>query len=118
MTAIWLEGHGITELAADLRKAGPEVEEKAKVVVQKSGHDVVARAQLICPVDTGALKNSIGVDFDGDGLGWEAGPTMNYAAYVEYGTSKMAPRAYMNPAFDYAVADAIELFEHIVDGVL
>lgn len=118
MGAIWLEGVGIHALAVDLKNAGPETQEKAKVVVQKSGHDVVAGAQAICPVDTGALKNSIGVDFDGDGLGWEAGPTMSYGGYVEYGTSRMAPQAYMGPSFDRVAAEVQPLLERIADGVL
>lgn len=116
MLTISFEGHGISELAADLHAAGPKAEAKTKVVIEKSGHDVVARAQAICPVDTGNLKNSIGVDFEG--LGWVAGPTASYGGYVEWGTRYMAPHAYMGPAFDYAAADAQPLLEQIVDGIL
>lgn len=118
MGAIWLEGQGITALAVDLRHAGPEAQDKAKVVVERSGHDVVAGAQVICPVDTGNLRNSIGVDFDNDGLGWEAGPTASYGGYVEYGTSRMAAQAYMGPAFDRVAADVQPMLERIADGIL
>jgi HK97 gp10 family phage protein len=118
MAAIWLEGVGITQLAVDLRGAGPKAIEKAKVVVEKSGHDVVAGAQAICPVDTGNLKGSIGVDFDGDGLGWEAGPTASYGIYVEYGTRYMAPQAYMGPSFDRVAAEVQPMLEQIADGIL
>lgn len=118
MTTIRLVGHGISELAANLHAAGPLAVEKTKVVVQASGHDCVARMQAICPVDTGATKNSCGVDFEDGGLGWEAGPTTYYSPYLEYGTSKMAPHAFVNPAFDYAVADALPMFDQVVDGIL
>lgn len=118
MGAIYMEGIGIHALAVGLRHAGPAAQEKAKTVVQKSGHDVVAGAQAICPVDTGNLKNSIGVDFDDDGLGWEAGPTASYGMYVEYGTRYMAPQAYMGPAFDRVAAEVQPLLEQIADGIL
>ncbi|MGH3375986.1 MAG: HK97-gp10 family putative phage morphogenesis protein [Actinoallomurus sp.] len=118
MGAIWLEGVGINALAVDLKAAGPKAVERAKVVVEKSGHDVVAGAQAICPVDTGNLRSSIGVDFDGDGLGWDAGPTASYGLYVEYGTRYMAPQAYMGPAFDRVAADVQPLLEQIADGIL
>lgn len=118
MAAIWLEGVGIAQLAVALHDAGPEAVEKAKTVVSKSRHDVVAGAQAICPVDTGNLKNSIGVDFDEDGLGWEAGPTANYGAYVEYGTRRMAPQAYMGPSFDRVAAEVQPLLEQIAGGIL
>jgi hypothetical protein len=72
----------LDKLAADLAKAGPKAETLAKTVVKKTGFDTVAGAQAIVPVDTGNLKNSIGVDFDPDGLGFEAGPTANYAGFV------------------------------------
>lgn len=87
---------------SDLGKAGAKAEELTETVVHKVGLDTVAGAQAIVPVDTGNLKSSIGVDFDG--LGLEAGPTANYGGYVEYGTSRMAPQPYMRPAFDKATA--------------
>jgi HK97 gp10 family phage protein len=116
MITISLEGIGISELAADLHKAGPVAEAKTKVVIQKSGHDIVARSQTICPVDTGNLKNSIGVDFGG--LGWEAGPTAHYGGYVEYGTRYMAPQAYMGPAFEQVTGEVESLFGQIAEGIL
>jgi HK97 gp10 family phage protein len=118
MATIWLEGIGISELAADLHHAGPVAVERAKVVVQKTGHDTVAGAQAICPVDTGNLKSSIGVDFEAGGLGWEAGPTAHYGGYVEYGTRYMAPQAYMGPVFEQVTGVVEALFGQIADGIL
>lgn len=74
-------------LARDLKAAAEKTGELSKMVVAKTGVDTVASAQDAAPVDTGNLKNSIGVDFDGDGLGFEAGPTASYGADVEYGTA-------------------------------
>lgn len=92
--------------ARDLAAAGPKAEALAAAVVIKSLADIEGDAKNIVPVDTGNLKNSIGRDitadtFAGSGgaFGGEVGPTASYGAYVEYGTSRMAPQPYMGPAF-------------------
>lgn len=108
----------LDKLAADLAQAGPKAETLAKAVVRKTGFDTVAGAQTVAPVDTGNLKNSIGVDFDPDGLGFEAGPTANYGHFVEYGTSRMSPQPYMGPAFDRAVGPLPEVFKQIGEKAL
>ena len=48
----------------------------------------------------------------------EVGPTAEYGAYVEYGTSRMAPRAYMGPAFDRHAPDLVTAVEQIRDRLL
>lgn len=118
MVAVWMETVGAIELAVALHNAGPQAIEKAKVVVAKAKEDTVAGAQVICPVDTGNLKSSIGGDIDADGLGFEAGPTASYGHYVEYGTSRMAPQAYMGPSFDRVAAEVQPMLEQIADGIL
>lgn len=91
----------VAALAADLGKAAPAVKRKAVRVVAKAAHDVEARAKATAPRDTGALVNSISTT--NKGMTAEVGPTVNYAAYVEHGTSRMSPQPYMGPA-----ADAVE----------
>jgi hypothetical protein len=54
------------------------------------------------PVDTGTMRNSTRVVFDGDGFGFAVGPTVNYAAYVAYGTRRTRP----NP-FDLRTAEVV-----------
>lgn len=129
----------VDALARDLKAAAEKTSELSKAVVAKTGFDTVASAQNAAPVDTGNLKNSIGVDFDADGLGFEAGPTASYAGVIEYGSAPhvitprtakalywpgaehpvkrvnhpgTAPQPYMGPAFDRAVerfVDAVEI---------
>jgi hypothetical protein len=71
----------------DLDEAPDKAEKLTGVVVRKMGFDTVTGAQKRVRVDTGNLKNSIGVDFDPDNLGFEAGPTASYGSHLEYGTS-------------------------------
>lgn len=92
---------------------------KGARVVRAFTHRVEARAKVYCPVDTGLLRNSIESSFEGDGRTGEMvgavtaggggvshvlyslfGDGINYARYVEYGTSRMAAQPFMTPAFD------------------
>ena len=86
----------LTTLAADLRNASVKTQAAATQVVKKVGYDCVAVMQSEVPVDTGALKNSVNVDFSGSGGGMtaEVGPSVEYAGYVAYGTRYMPPNPY------------------------
>ena len=49
-------------------------------------------------VDTGALVASVSVKTDADGLGSAVGSNIEYAASLEFGTSRMAARPFLHPA--------------------
>lgn len=104
-------------IARDLDTAGARAEATTKLAVGKIGHDVVHDAQVVVPVDTGNLKNSIGVDIDPDGLGFDAGPTADYGAHVEFGTVKMAAQPYMIPAWRRQTANLDEVAQAIAGQV-
>lgn len=91
-------------LAHDLGLAGPKVIAKTKTVLKKTALDIEANAKAIVPVDTGDLKNSIGHSdmrlLSPSNMFIEIGPTVNYGQYVELGTSRQAPQAYMGPSAD------------------
>lgn len=108
----------LNRLEMDLRTAGLRAASRAAAVIRKNGQDVVRDAQAMCPVDTGALKSSISVDYTTTGLGYEAGPTVDYGGYVELGTSRMAPRAYLGPAFDRNLPGVIGALEALGGSVL
>lgn len=62
-----------------------------------AGAEVVAdNARSVCPVDTGALRDSIAVTQSGTNA--EISANTDYAAYVEFGTSKMAAQPYLVPS--------------------
>lgn len=102
-----MDAADLNRLEIELGRVSLRAAAQAAAIVRRTGYAVVADAQAICPVDTGFLRSSIGVDFDNNGLGFVAGPTANYGAHVEFGTSRMAPRAYMGPAFDRQAAVAV-----------
>jgi HK97 gp10 family phage protein len=91
-------------LAFDLSRAGEEVVRRGDQVMRKGAADVERVAKQLVPVDTSATQNSIGSDpvrdSGGGEFGYVIGPTTSYAPFLEMGTSRMAPRAFMGPAAD------------------
>lgn len=87
---------GVKRLYADISEAGPRNKARLSRALRKTALDIEGDAKIFVPVDTGALKNSIGSDIDD--FHAEIGPTMDYASYVEEGTSRMSPQPYMRPA--------------------
>lgn len=91
-------------VAASFRAAGPVAIAKSKIVLKKTALDIERNAKAIAPVDFGNLKDSIGHSdlrtLSATNLAVEVGPTVNYGGYVEFGTSRQAPQAYMGPSLD------------------
>lgn len=85
---------------------------EVRAAVAKTALDVEADAKALCPVITGALKGSIKAEVEG--FRAEIAPHKDYAAYVEFGTYKMAPRAYMRPAADINEPKFIAAMEALV----
>lgn len=112
----------INSLAVNLSNAAGQVGSRAAAVVRKTATDIEATSKQFAPVDTGALRNSIGHDITGDGrfggIEAEIGPTVNYGAYVEFGTSRQAPAAYMGPALDRHAPGFVTALEQLGGEVL
>jgi len=111
----------LNTLAVDLGKAADSIGERAFLVLRKTAVDVEADAKMFAPVDTGNLKNSISSEpaFPQPGVvEMEIGPTANYGAFVEFGTSRMAPRAYMGPALDRRTPAFVAAMEKVAGEIL
>jgi HK97 gp10 family phage protein len=103
----------LRRLARDLRAAAGRSGRLAQQVVAKTAADIERDAKTAAPVDTGALRNSISHDLRDGGLTAEIGPTVHYAPFLEYGTSRMAPRPYLGPA----AARHTPLFEKAIEAL-
>jgi HK97 gp10 family phage protein len=121
VVSVWVEGiDELNTVELKLRAAKGRVGAKGSQVVRRSAFQVETWAKAFVPVRFGHLKGSIGPpSFSGDGRhgGMEAtiSATARYAAYVEWGTSRMAPRAFMGPALDRVSPDFAGAVEAISD---
>jgi HK97 gp10 family phage protein len=98
----------LNSIAVALQSDAVGAATKARAAVHKSAADVERWGKTFVPVDTGATKSSIGVDFAGSNAVQSVaniGPTTSYAPHLEWGTVHMAPRAFMGPAADLVFPD-------------
>lgn len=118
-------GDELNRIAVDLTQAALLAPVRASLAVVKTAFDVEADAKQFAPIDTGNLRSSItsgpiGEDRalrPGD-LSAEIGPTAEYGEYVEDGTSRQAPAAYMGPAADRRFPPFVQAMEQIGAQVL
>ena len=89
----------MTDTFNHFSQIGDKLAQELSRLVLKTAFDLEARAKTKAPVDTGALKNSIGV-VEVSGYEADVVVTVDYAAYVEYGTYKMAAQPYLTPAIE------------------
>lgn len=112
----------LIEFAGELATQSGTLGARASAAVRKTAYDIEADAKALAPVDTGALKNSISTDLEGDGrnasMTAEIGPTVDYAIFQEYGTSRTAPQPFMRPAFDRRAPGLAAAFEQIAGEIL
>lgn len=113
---------GIVEYKAAMRLAGATVGLRAAAATRKTATSIERDAATLAAVDTGNLRASIGTTYAGDGrngvMTARIGPTANYGAYVEEGTSRMAAQPYLRPATDRHVPGWGKALEQIALGGL
>ncbi|CAI9417364.1 HK97-gp10 family putative phage morphogenesis protein [Nocardioides sp. T2.26MG-1] len=104
----------LTSLGVRITAAGPAAHAQAQAALGHTAYAIQGDAQLIAPVDTGNLVNSISTDIDG--MTAEIGPTADYGIWVELGTSRMAGQPYMAPAFERRVPEYQAALAQIASG--
>ena len=71
-----------------------------------------AYGKIKCPVDTGRLRNSITGESDEKTA--QVGTNVEYAPYVELGTSRMSERPFIKPA----IANHLDEYKQIIQVIL
>ena len=82
--------------------------EALRTAFEAVGLQAEGYAKMLCPVDTGNLRNSITHTTEDDAA--IISTNVEYAAYVEMGTSRQAPQPYMRPAIENNMNEYNEIF--------
>ena len=95
---------GISAVVRNLEKLDKQIVAGARKARMRAALEVEREAVAEVPVDSSRLKNSIMTQEVGDiievGSGVKAGTEVEYAHFVEFGTSKMAAHPYLQPAVE------------------
>lgn len=109
----------LNRVHASLEGASRSAARDAGRLLRETAVDVEATAKGFAPVRTGNLRRSITHEVRNVPSGAEAvvGTDVEYAPYVEFGTSKMAPHAYLGPALDRHEPDFAARLSRIVEDI-
>jgi HK97 gp10 family phage protein len=88
------------EMKSNLVELGEDVRRRLLQAIITTGDDIVRDARSLVPVREGNLHDSIYAEPAGDGYEIEIGAGMDYAGYVEFGTSRQAAQPYLVPAIE------------------
>jgi len=102
---------GFRELEDKLSNLKEKLNHALAEALEEIAEKIRDDAKGFAPVDTGSLRKSIRVEREGElqfsvvaGDGGVINPRMgrevDYAGYVEFGTSRMSPQPYMQPALE------------------
>lgn len=92
---------GIQTVLDNVAKVSIDIERATGKAVRGAAMMVEREAKTRVPVDTGRLRSSIASE-ERTPLLFEVGTNVEYAAPVEFGTSKMAAQPYLEPAIESA----------------
>lgn len=102
----------IVDNSKEVEKACTESVRKALEIIGLKGEGY---AKLLCPVDTGRLRNSI--THEQEGQYTEAiGTNVEYAPYVEMGTQRQKAQPYLKPAVENHVDEYKRIAETVLKG--
>lgn len=90
-----------------------ELKDRVVAALEAAGAQAENYAKLKCPVDTGLLRNSI-THAQADEKTEVIGTNVEYAPYVEMGTSKQKAQPYLKPA----LTDHISEYKRIMESML
>ena len=99
---IHVEDHG-SEVIAELKSKIPSALEEIGLAAE-------GYAKRLAPVDTGRLRNSISHTVEGTEAA-VVGTNVEYAPYVELGTSKTGAQPYLRPSIEDHAAEYKALLE-------
>lgn len=102
------------EVTDNSKQVKAEFERAVLRALEECGLFAESVAKKLCPVDTGNLRNSISHTVARDEQVAYVGTNVEYAPYVELGTSRQRAQPYLKPA----VNDNANTYRQIIDKEL
>jgi len=93
-----------------------ELEKVVPKILESWGIVAEGYAKLNCPVDTGRLRNSITHERNDEEGQVQIGSNVEYAPYVEYGTSRMRAQPFLEPAITYNIQEYQDIADEYLKG--
>lgn len=90
------------------------LDEQIEAALTAIGMQAETYAKQLAPVDTGRLRNSITNEVDVSEKSVTIGSAVEYAPFVEQGTSKRRAKPYLRPA----IIDHRDDYQRIVENIL
>jgi HK97 gp10 family phage protein len=92
---------------------------RLEAALRVAADELLAIARQLCPVDTGRLRDSLRVMVDGSRLKVILSTDVEYAYWVEFGTSRMPPNWFMRISMaEMAAKFEVILREHAAWGAV
>jgi HK97 gp10 family phage protein len=104
---------GMDKLHKALLECNELALKEARKAVAITALNIEREAKHRSPVDTGRLRASIRHQIDPNGLEGQVLTDVDYAPYMEFGTSRTAPQPFLNPAADLEQPEFVKRLEAI-----
>jgi HK97 gp10 family phage protein len=112
-----IEIEGIEELERALEDAAKKLHAAFEEAVAESSEALAESARSFAPVDTGRLRDAIVGESDGT-TGEVFVDGVDYASYVEFGTSKMVAQPFLTPAAEIEREQFVRRLSESAEGAV
>ena len=102
---------GLQELNQEFNDLENALTQEIITALMRGGMIIETDAKRRCPVDTGRLRASLTTDVEREGkttFVLKVGTNVEYASFVETGTSRMAAQPFLRPAVDAKAKDVVD----------
>lgn len=112
-----IEARGLSSARRRLQRIADRVAGVTQEAIEEFADDVVTHMKGVVPIDTGVLRDSIEKKVEGDTV--TVGPRgVEYAEYVEYGTSRAPAQPYVRPTIQWAKQNGPKRIARRIEGAI
>ncbi|MDW0112158.1 HK97 gp10 family phage protein [Sporosarcina saromensis] len=92
---------GFEKFMSTIERMPAKLNDEAKKAIHTRTLEMEANAKSLSPIDTGHLRRSLNSTFSDEGSSTvgEVSTVVEYAPFVEFGTSKQAAQPFLTPSF-------------------